>query len=172
LRDCWDATKPPLLVIGLIPSTAGWNGVDRTVQRCREIAELNGYGELIVVNMFAIGPTPSHRRSAIALECLDAIEPANDRHIGKQGHAVRDRGGRIAVAWGNDGWSRHADVLTLLGYPDQEVWCFGTKKAKGKKPGEGWTADGFPRHASLRGVPPGAVELVLYPSPKEILKKL
>jgi hypothetical protein len=88
LRDCWDSTKPPLLVVGLIPSTAGWKSVDRAVQRCREIAELNGYGELIVVNMFAIGPTPSHRRAAIALQCLDAIEPANDRHIGKQAPAA------------------------------------------------------------------------------------
>jgi hypothetical protein len=61
----WDPEKPPLLVAGLIPSTADEDrkNLDATVRYCIDVARsshpeageraANGFGELIVVNMFA-----------------------------------------------------------------------------------------------------------------------
>jgi len=79
---------------------------------------------------------------------VGALEPENDRHVDSQAHRVRESGGTIVVAWGNDGWSRHADMLALLG---RDVHCFGLTDA------------GFPRHASMRGVAPNRVAIRPYP---------
>jgi hypothetical protein len=55
-------------------------------------------------------------------------------------------------------------VLSRLG---DDVQCFGTTdwtttQGKRKKAMEGWTEGKFPRHASLRGIPPEAVEITSY----------
>jgi hypothetical protein len=146
-RLSWDHMKPPLMVVGLIPSTADEAHADPTVWKCITIASANSYGALIVVNMFARWPTPNHFERA--LTCRELTGPENDRHISEKAKDVRrTTGGRIVAAWGDDGWSRHADVLSLL---CDEVWCFGT------------TNRGFPSHAALRGITAHQVTLQRFP---------
>lgn len=159
-RLCWNEELPSLLVVGLIASTADEQKDDPTVGKCIDIAKAKGYGDLIMANMFAAWPTPDHRQTSLGLQVLDLVGPGNDRHICQQAQKVRDKDGTVAIAWGNDGWSRHARVLSLIGDP---VMCFGltrprdrtTEKAKGK------TNAGFPLHASLRGI--AAEDVTLQP---------
>jgi Protein of unknown function (DUF1643) len=156
--------------VGLIPSTADEQQDDATVRKCIVIAAHNGHTELVMLNMFSQWPTSNHRHAAIDRLLANAVGPENDKHIAKQAAEVRHAGGRIVAAWGNDGWSRHHEVLSLLG---GDVRCFGTtrwfeRKEQGHaKPRHGWTDDRFPRHASLRGIPPEAVETEIYPWPRE-----
>lgn len=163
----WSDKRPekPLLVVGLVPSTADERQDDPTVRKCIKIAADNGHDELIMLNLFAAWPTANHREAAIAGRLLDAVGPDNDRHIKEQATRVRESGGKIVAAWGNDGWSRHSQVLSLLG---DEVHCFGTsrfaRKGQERKSSlHGWTEERFPRHASLRGIRPEKVEIQAYP---------
>ena len=139
----WSDTGPvnPLLVVGLIPSTADERQDDPTVRKCIQIAARNGHGELIMLNLFSSWPTTKHREAAIACRLRDAVNPANDAHIAEQAKRVRESGGTVVAAWGNDGWSRHSQVLSLLG---RDVRCFGTRggESKGRertRPKHGWT---------------------------------
>jgi hypothetical protein len=161
----WDLKKPLLLVAGLIPSTADEKSADRTVQYCIDIARFphpeagehaaNGYGELIVVNMFARYNTPRHKQ-ADKVDVFDLVGKDNDQHISAEARVVRERGGTIVAAWGADGWSRHGRVRSLLCQHADELWCFGTEDTEGR------TANGFPNHPGRQGalrVHPGAVVL-------------
>ena len=163
----WDLEKPPLLVAGLIPSTADEEkeSLDATVRYCIDIARLphpeagehaaNGYGELIVVNMFARYNTPHHKQ-AREVDVRDLVGEDNDHHISAQARDVCERGGTIVAAWGTDGWSRHGRVRSLLCQHADELWCFGTRDTEGR------TKYGFPCHPGRQGalrVRPGAVVL-------------
>lgn len=163
----WSDAKPPnpLLVVGLIPSTADERQDDATVRKCMKVAAHNGHTELVMLNLFSRWPTSDHRDAVINRSLVDLVGPANDQYIGECATEVRGLRGTIVAAWGNDGWSRHAEVLSRLG---PHVHCFGTQRFERKngwrqKPLEGWTGSRFPRHASLRGIPPKVVEIVPYP---------
>jgi len=147
-RLSWDASKRPLLVVGLMPSTADEEHADATVAKLIAIANnphpevgTTGFGELLVMNMFARRPMPNHRRAAADFDFVDAVGD-NDVWIQREARKVRRRRGTVAVAWGGDGWSRHGKVLSLLG---SEVWCFGTTKPL-TRPASG--GRGFPLSAS------------------------
>lgn len=128
----WDPSKPPLLVVGLMPSTADETHADPTIAKFiaiastphHEVGAPNGFGELVVMNMFARRPTPNHKQDAADLMFVDAVGD-NDTWIAREDGRIRKRRGTVAVAWGADGWSRHGKVLSLLG---GEVWCFGTTR--------------------------------------------
>jgi hypothetical protein len=144
-RLSWDANKRPLLVVGLMPSTADEEHADATVAKFIAIASnahpeveaTTGFGKLVVMNMFARRPMPNHKRAAADLDFVEAVGD-NDPWISREARTVRRRGGTVALAWGGDGWSRHGKVLSLLG---GEAWCFGTTK-----PASG--GRGFPLSAS------------------------
>ena len=131
----WSDRKP-LLVVALIPSRADKNHDDPTVRKCIEIGARK-HGELVMVNVFAAWPTTDHAAAAVSGDLVNPVGRENDRHIRDQASRVREAGGTTVAAWGDDGWSRHAEVISLLG-PD--VQCFGK------------TGKGFPMHASLRGI--------------------
>jgi hypothetical protein len=154
-RLSWDPKKRPLLVAALIPSYADETRADRTVQYCLDVAAAKGYGELVVVNLFARYETPRDKQ-ADRVDVFDLVGKDNDRHISAEARVVSERGGTIVAAWGADGWSRHGRVRSLLCQRADELWCFGTKDRDGR------TANGFPCHPGRQGalrVQPGAVAL-------------
>lgn len=152
-RQRWN-DGPLLLVSALIPSEADETKVDPTVKKCIDIAKaphkrdgprhVDAYGGLVVVNMFAKWPMPNNTKASRVQKIFDLVGPENDDHIRAEARKVRDDGGTVVAAWGNAGWSRHGQVLALLGHDVEEVWCFGSSESTGK------TDAGFPRHAALR----------------------
>jgi hypothetical protein len=164
-RLCWDQEKPPLLVAGLICSTSDEKeeNLDDTVRYCVEIANLphpevgehaaNGYGELIVVNMFARFNKTKHKR-ANEVEVFDLVGKNNDQHISAVAREVHERGGTVVAAWGVDGWSRHGRVRSLLSEHAPQLWCLG------RKDNEGRTERGFPNHPAQRGAIGGKADAV------------
>jgi len=161
-RLSWDPNKRPLLVVGLMPSTADDKHADATVAKLIAIANnphpeveaTTGFGELVVMNMFARRPMPNHKRAAADLDFVEAVGD-NDAWISREARKVRRRRGTVAIAWGGDGWSRHGKVLSLLG---GEVWCLGMTKPL-TKPASG--GRGFPLSTSRSRVAEAA-KLVPY----------
>ncbi|MBX9604644.1 MAG: DUF1643 domain-containing protein [Gammaproteobacteria bacterium] len=111
-RFDWD-DKPPLVVIGLNPSTADENVTDPTVTRCIRYAQSWGHGSLWMMNLFAFRATDPRVMKAAA----DPIGPDNGRHLLECcAYAVRLYGGKVLGAWGNHGtfMNRSREVLQLL----------------------------------------------------------
>lgn len=70
----WDSNAPLLLVIMLNPSTADHKADDRTIMTLTARAKADGYGGIIVINLFAYRATsPSDMKKA-----EDPIGPRND----------------------------------------------------------------------------------------------
>lgn len=106
LHRLWD-DRPPLVVIGLNPSTADEARLDPTVTRCCRRAHLLGYGGLVMLNLFALRSTDPN------------VMKRHPEPIGAQNDAVilRETAGRdVLCGWGNDGGHLHRSnaVLALL----------------------------------------------------------
>lgn len=184
-RHRWTKDKPPLLVAGLIPSGADESQDDPTVRFCGQVARCRhpevgraakkGFGELVVVNMYSRylpGNTKAsgRRRKASGshtkarnVNVEDLIGPDNNARIEAMAREVRDLCGTIVVAWGDGGWSRHGTMLRLLGYPNDDVWCFATRDEGDK----GKTDNEFPCHPS----PQGSLRRVRKAKPHQVVLK-
>lgn len=91
----WDETLPPVMMIGLNPSTADANRNDPTIRRCIGFAKSWGHGGLVMTNLFAFRATyPTDLKAA-----PDPVGPRNDWWIRQ---AARHTS-RIVALWGNDG---------------------------------------------------------------------
>lgn len=99
-RLSWDPKKRPLLVAALIPSYADETRADRTVRYCLDVAAGKGYGELVVVNMFARYHTPRHKQ-ADRVDVFDLVGKDNDQHISAEARVVSEKGGTVVAAWGS-----------------------------------------------------------------------
>lgn len=106
LTRTWDSAAEPVVFVMLNPSTADATVDDRTVRRCIWFAKREGFGGIIVVNLYAYRAT--NPRVMFAAE--DPVGPANDAII-----AEHTRGRTVIAAW-----SYHAEparteqVLELL----------------------------------------------------------
>ena len=77
LRRVWDGGPGSVTFVMLNPSTADATLDDPTIRRCVGFAKSWGYGELRVVNLFALRATdPEKLRQAV-----DPVGPDNDRQI-------------------------------------------------------------------------------------------
>lgn len=77
----WDRTLPPLVVDMLNPSTADGSSNDATVIRLIHYAQANGFGGLIVVNLYAYRAThPRDLRNAY-VRGVDIVGPENRKHV-------------------------------------------------------------------------------------------
>lgn len=95
LWRCWDADLPPVMMIGLNPSTADARRNDPTIRRCINFARAWGYGGLMMTNLFAFRATyPKDLKAA-----TDPIGPRNDYWIRRMAGQVDG----IVAIWGNDG---------------------------------------------------------------------
>lgn len=125
LSRTWDAESPPLVFIGLNPSTADETEDDPTIRRCIGFAKRDGFGGIIMLNLFAFRSTDPAGLKGVD----DPVGPWNNDRISR---ACKDRA--VIAAWGVHGVlnRRDRDVRILLAGSD--LRCLGRTK------------DGHPRH--------------------------
>lgn len=134
----WDESLPLLVVCMLNPSTADHETNDPTILTLIHFAKLWGYGGLLVVNLCAFrSPSPAVMKAA-----ADPVGPQNEKALLNAMMYARANGGRILVAWGNDG-----DFL------ERDAW-FSERAAKLGLSTIclGATRSGAPKHPMARGL--------------------
>jgi hypothetical protein len=123
-------TNGILLFVMLNPSTADETSDDATIRRCKGFATDWGYGQLEVVNLFALRATSPRR---LLDDPRAAVGPENDGHVSDAIH----RAHRIVCAWG--AWGAHDRLRFRVAETNQMLhgapWCH-----------LGLTDDGEPRH--------------------------
>lgn len=137
----WDASLPPLNVIGLNPSTADATRDDPTIRRCCRFARDWGFGGLLMTNLFAwraadprammAAPEPVGRLNDGYL-MLAAAYPIDLGHdVGRLREA-----GWVLAAWGTHGEhrGRASEVLAGLRRRGVDACCLGVNR------------DGSPKH--------------------------
>lgn len=104
LTRVWDETQPTLTFVLLNPSTADEQELDPTLTRCLHGAKRNGFGSMLVLNLYAFRSTyPRVMKAA-----KDPIGPENDL-------ALSRATGTVVAGWGNHATrERVAHALTLL----------------------------------------------------------
>lgn len=129
LDRVWDDRLPVLAFIMLNPSTADAKVDDPTIRRCLGFAKRDGYGGIVVVNLFAL-------RATNPLELLaadDPVGPENDQAI-----VDAVAGNFTLAAWGASVpkklRSRVGVVRDLLSSNALDLNCLGV------------TGEGHPRH--------------------------
>jgi len=117
----------PFILIGLNPSTADEVQDDPTIRRCINFAKREGYGALLMLNLFGFRATDPKDMKAQQ----DPIGPGNIPAIEK---ACRDA--QVVVAWGTHGCHMDHDrkLYECLVRVGADVKCLGTTK------------NGFPKH--------------------------
>lgn len=93
LGRIWDETKPPLVWIGLNPSTADELELDPTLTRIQKRSIEFGAGGFVMLNLFAFRAT----NPQMMKRQTDPIGPENDAVIAKWSDH------KIACCWGADG---------------------------------------------------------------------
>jgi len=92
----WD--KPPLVVIGLNPSTADERQDDPTIRRCRGFSKRWGHAGLIMLNLYAVRSTDPEPVFLMPKET--AVGPSNTETILRVAQHVHEAGGLVLAAWG------------------------------------------------------------------------
>lgn len=128
----WDSSKPPMTFVMLNPSTADADLDDPTIRRCVSFAMREGFGGIVVVNLYAFRAT---RPSDLPKD--DArTGPENERYLYD---AIIEANGRpIICAWGTKGdgslfvdWAKgHGANLMALditknGFPKHPLYIAG-----------------------------------------------
>jgi hypothetical protein len=128
LRRRWDIEKPACLFVMLNPSTANATADDPTIRRCVGFAAGWGYGELIVVNLFALRATdPGELRKH-----RSPIGPANDAAIAAQAR----RAVLLVAGWGVQGALHDRGVAVRRKFAEWDIPLHHL----------GLTREGHPRH--------------------------
>jgi hypothetical protein len=126
-REWGEIISGTMIVVGLNPSTADENVNDPTIRRCIGFAQRDGYGRLVMLNLFALRAT----NPLIMLMHPSPIGEHNNATI----IARVTLTARVVVAWGtNAPHARANDVLAILRRMNIPVWCWGETK------------DGSPKH--------------------------
>ena len=139
LTRTWDRSLPLLLFIMLNPSKADAFIDDQTISRCMHYARRDGYGGIIVVNLYAYRTFSPALLKKAARDGVDIVGIDNEC-------AIRDalnESWDVVVAWGgaHKPWidRRERELISIL-------------KAKGIQPKcLGHTQDASPRHPSRLG---------------------
>lgn len=129
LHRRWDAARPPLVVIGLNPSTADATRDDPTIRRCIAYAHRWGFGGVEVGNLFAYRAT----RPADLKRAADPVGPLNDVWLRR---LVAREGALVLCAWGAHGTyrARGTALLDMLRECGRRAYALGV------------TAAGQPKH--------------------------
>lgn len=104
LTRVWDEARPTLTFVLLNPSTADDQNLDRTLTRCLNFAKRDGFGSMLILNLYAFrSPYPRVMKAA-----KDPIGPHNDE-------VLSTATGTVVAGWGNHATpQRVAHALTLL----------------------------------------------------------
>jgi len=107
----------------LNPSTADETQDDPTIRRCIGFAKREGFGAMVVTNIFAFRATKPHD----LMKALDPIGLANDSYLLE----VAQLAGGVILGWGNHGAFKGRDihVFTLLGGNSVHPYVLGWTKA-------------------------------------------
>lgn len=127
LARVWDLDLPPLIFIGLNPSTADALQDDPTIRRCVGFARDNGFGSTVMVNLFAFRATEPKVMKLAA----DPIGPANDDWLVAAFKRAQESGGKVIAAWGAHGQYKDRDyhVADLAERGGVNLWCLGKTQA-------------------------------------------
>lgn len=115
---------PSLRFVMLNPSTADASLDDPTIRRCMGFAKRDGYGGLVVLNLYAYRAT----NPKALLTCADAVGPGNDDMLRAHLRSSVGVGRPVVAAWGaNARLDRWDQVLALASGVDWR--CLGTTKS-------------------------------------------
>ncbi|MFZ2996230.1 DUF1643 domain-containing protein [Sphingobium sp.] len=128
----WQSSAHSLPIIMLNPSVADDVIDDPTIKRCKAFARRDGFGGIIVMNLFAFRAT----KPEIMLSAADPIGPENDGYIDYIMAKAKEDGLPVLAAWGAHGAHRGRGAA-IVGKADSlgvDLRCLGT------------TQGGYPRH--------------------------
>lgn len=129
LGRSWNPNAKPMAVCMLNPSTADERVVDPTVRKCIHFAQRDGYGAIIVVNLYALRATDpkflkiGHERKE------DVVGRFNDAVLGQLSKLDT-----AIAAWGAPKWAFVEERIAQVRAMHPKWQCLGRSK------------DGHPRH--------------------------
>lgn len=130
LRITWDEKRPLIAFVGVNPSSADEFADDPTMKRCKAFARRDGYGSLVMLNLFDFRTKDP---SELPLTPSIAIGPKSD--VGGQLRLLDPN--VVVLCWGtNSRYGRDREVLgqILRYFAGTRLMCFGTNH------------DGSPKH--------------------------
>ena len=133
----WDGTKPALVVCMLNPSRGDADRDDPTIKTLIHFASLWGFGRLVIVNLYAWRAS----RPEDMFLSAERVGPENAARLDGALGLAASNGGKMLVAWGNDGGFERRDEqfssrAAALGI---DLICLGK------------TLSGAPKHPMARG---------------------
>ena len=105
LQRSWNVRLKAVCFVMLNPSTANAQVDDPTIRRCLGFAKRLGFGQLEVVNLFALRATDP----AKVRKHQDPVGPENDEHILTAVHVCD----MTICAWGGNGGYKDRDTAVL-----------------------------------------------------------
>jgi hypothetical protein len=90
LTRVWDEALPTITFVLLNPSTADAQQLDPTLRRCVSFAKREGYGGMVILNLYAFRTNSPKLMKAAA----DPVGPENDR-------VLAAATGTVVAGWGN-----------------------------------------------------------------------
>lgn len=132
LARTWDRTAHSLPIIMLNPSTADASIDDPTIRRCMGFARREGFGGIIVTNLFAFRATSPDAMKAAA----DPVGPNGDYWLNQTFTYAAGEKRPVLAAWGSHGdfRARANYARGMAGMRGARLVCLGTTK------------EGHPRH--------------------------
>jgi hypothetical protein len=112
----WDESRPKVLFIMLNPSTANAETDDNTISKIKQIADFNGFGGLMVGNLFAfITSNPDVLRLEIAKDMSTAVGgEETDLSIREMANQCNI----VVFAWGAFNMDQGREELMIKRFPD------------------------------------------------------
>lgn len=103
LTRVWDPTLPTITFVLLNPSTADAEHLDPTLRRCVGFAKRDGFGSMVILNLYAFR-SPSSK----VMRAADPVGPDNDS-------VLATASGVVVAGWGvNADTARVAEAVALL----------------------------------------------------------
>ena len=121
----WEIGATALWIM-LNPSTADATVDDNTIKRCIAFSQREGFGSLLVGNIYAFCSTDP--RALSKLDAIDAFGPDNDLHL----RQMALRASRVICAWGSHAAPEWLCLQALPRTPGG-MWCLGKTKSGSPK---------------------------------------